>query len=35
MLRPFRKLIGDERAALESEAARYGKFLGIATVVVK
>jgi hypothetical protein len=35
MPQSFRRLNGNERAALESEAARYGRFLGIRTVVVK
>jgi len=34
-LNPFRKLKEEERKALETEAARYGKFIGIAAVVVK
>ena len=33
-LNPFRKLDSGEREALESEAARYGKFVGIPTVIV-
>ncbi len=32
-LNPFRKLKRDDRAALEAQAARYGKFLGIDAVV--
>ncbi|MDD1718804.1 MAG: winged helix DNA-binding domain-containing protein [Methanoregulaceae archaeon] len=33
-LNPFRKLDKDEREALESEVARYGKFIGIPAVPV-
>jgi len=32
-LNPFRKLDNGEREALESEVARYGKFVGIPTVI--
>lgn len=34
-LNPFRKLSKDEQEALESEVARYGKFVGIPAVLVK
>ncbi|MCM1566425.1 MAG: winged helix DNA-binding domain-containing protein, partial [Dehalobacter sp.] len=34
-LSPFRKLGKDEQEALESEVARYGKFVGLPAVVVK
>ncbi|WP_440947357.1 winged helix DNA-binding domain-containing protein [Methanosarcina sp. T3] len=34
-LNPFRKLKKDEQEALESEVARYGKFVGIPAVLVK
>ena len=34
-LSPFRKFNKDEQEALESEAARYAKFVGIPTVLVQ
>jgi hypothetical protein len=34
-LNPFRQLNEDEQEALESEVARYGKFVGIPAVLVK
>jgi hypothetical protein len=34
-LNPFRKFNEDEQEALESEVARYGKFVGIPAVLVK